>query len=99
MNLEIQIQSIAISIFFGLFTSLTFNSIYCFIFKTKKKIRLLITIGYIFLNLTLYFILLMCINNGVIHNYFLFSLLIGFFIGNKKTKKLRYKFNSYNNEV
>lgn len=92
MNLEIQIQSITASILYGLFISLTFNMMYCFMFKSKKIIRWLITLGYIFANITLYFTLMLIVNNGVIHMYFLLSFLCGFFIGNKTTKKLRYKF-------
>lgn len=92
MSLEIQIQSIMLSVFYGLFISLTFNMIYSFLFKTKKIIRWVVTLGYIFINLTLYFILLKVINNGIIHVYFLISLICGFFIGNKTTRKIRYKF-------
>ena len=95
MSLEIQIQSIAFSIFFGLFTSLTFNILYPFLFKTKKVLKVIITLIYVLLNVSLYFYFLFLINYGNIHNYFLISLIIGFLIGNRKTKKLKNKFDPY----
>ena len=95
MSLELQIQSIAFSIFFGLFTSLTFNLLYPFLFKTKKVLKVIITLIYVLLNVSLYFYFLFLINYGNIHNYFLISLIIGFLIGNRKTKKLKNKFDPY----
>ena len=92
MDLETQIQSVAISIFFGLFVSLTFNLLYPFVLKLNKTVKFFITFLYVFINVTLFFLLLMLVNNGIIHIYFLLSLLIGFCIGNKTTKRLRYKF-------
>ena len=97
MDLEVQIQSIAISVFYGMFVSLTFNLLYPFIVELKKPIKILIVYMYMFIITTLFFILLLNINSGIIHVYFLFSLLIGFVVGDKTTKKLRCKFESTKN--
>lgn len=91
MKLEIQLQSLVMSFLFGMFFSLIFNVFYKVIFKIKKYLRLIIAILFLLINTTLYFWLLVLINDGVVHVYFLISILLGFLVGNRKTKKLRYK--------
>ena len=94
MTLEIQIQSIAFSIFFGLFISFSFNLIYLFFFNSKKILSILSICIYLYINFTLYFFLLKKINCGIVHNYFLLAVILGFVLGTIVYKKVRYvKFN------
>ena len=90
MNLEIQIQSIVASISYGLFISLLFNLLHRWIICSNLFLRYLFNIIFSIIISTIYFIMLYIVNNGVISYYFLLSVIIGFFIGNRKTKKLRY---------
>lgn len=95
MSLEIQIQSICLSVFYGMFSALTFNLFYSIMFKSKLVIRIILMALYSFLLFSLYFLLLVAINEGIIHVYFCFAFLVGFLISNRKTKILRSKFNPY----
>ena len=89
MNLEIQIQSLIVSFVFGLFASLLYNLFY-FILYNKNKIILVISNIIYSLSLSiLYFYFMLLINNADIHPYFISLLILGFLIGNLKTKKSR----------
>lgn len=89
MNLEIQIQSLIFSFVFGLFFSLMFNIFYRFLFKGRLPIKIISNLVFVLANIFLYFLLLKIINEGIIHFYFIIMLILGFILGNKKTKKIR----------
>ncbi|MBQ7137210.1 MAG: hypothetical protein IJO43_04470 [Bacilli bacterium] len=89
MSLEIQIQSLIVSFIFGMFFSVLFNLFYKFLFIRKKIIK--ITVNFLFITITtlLYFSVLCIINSGIIHSYFIIMLILGFWIGNKKSRRIR----------
>jgi len=58
----------------------------------KIYYRIVTSIFFILVNVFLYFLLLRLINCGVIHPYFLLMILLGFFVGNSKTRVLRFLF-------
>ena len=89
MNLEVQMQVCVFSFFFGMWLSLEFNFLYCFIKKINRFLKFFIQLLLILLNVTLYFIILYYINNGIISIYILFMLINGFLFANIKTKKIR----------
>lgn len=89
MNLELQIQSLIFSFIFGMFFSLMFNLFYKYLFRGKSWFRFITNMIFVFFHVILYFSLLMMINDGRIHLYFIIMLTLGFIIGNKKTKKIR----------
>ena len=89
MNLEIQIQSLIVSFIFGMFSSLLYNVFYFLLYNNKLFIKILSNLTYSILLSLLYFYILYLINNANLHIYFLLLLIIGFIIGNKKTKKIR----------
>lgn len=91
MNLETQIQSLIASFIFGMFFSLTYNTLHKYLYVHNLLIKIFNNFIYIIVNVTIYFITLQLINNGIIHPYFLISSLLGFIIGNKTTKKVRSK--------
>ena len=93
MVLKLQIQSLVFCLSYGLFTSLTFNLIYMYMFSSKLLIKLLTSIVYVFITVSLFFCFLILINNGVLNNFFILFTIIGFIIGNNKTKKIRFYFN------
>lgn len=89
MHLEIQIQTLIFSLLYGMFFSLVFNAFYLYIVESRSYIKIIINICVLFLFSIIYFLVLVKINNGAIHIYLFIFLIIGFFIGNNKTKKKR----------
>lgn len=89
MNLEIQIQSLIFSLVFGMFFSLMFNLFYKRLFCGKLILRVVTNLIFITINTLLYFEILRMINNGIIHLYFIIAMIIGFVLGNVKTKVIR----------
>ena len=90
MTLEVQIQSIIYSFVYGLFFSFLLNFNYRFLFLGKRVYRILINFLFIVDNVLLYFILLRYINYGEMHYYFLLLVILGYFVGNHTTKKIRF---------
>ena len=93
MDLEIQIKSITFSIFYGMTISLLFNLFHKILVNKKNRVvNFIITLVFVLVICTVFFMFLYKINNGIINYYFIISVLIGFIIGNRKTKKIRYSF-------
>ncbi len=91
MNLEIQIQSLISSFVYGLYLSLIYNIFYKYLYNKNIIINLISNLLFTIINVSSYFFILILINKGTIHIYFLISLISGFLIGNKSTKKIRIK--------
>ena len=91
--LDIQIKSIVFSFLYGMFFSFLLNLNYKFIYYSKGILKILINIFFVVDNVLLYFIILRYINNGIVHFYFLLSLVIGYFSVNKVSSRLRNIFN------
>jgi hypothetical protein len=89
MTLEVQIQSIVYSFVFGMAMSLFFNILYKFLFNNKVIIKFISTEVFIITNLIIYFTILRKINYGIVTYYFIIIIIIGFLIGNRKTKLIR----------
>ena len=87
--LNIQIKSIVFSFLYGVFFSFLLNLNYKFIYYSKGILKILINIFFVVDNVFLYFIILRYINNGIVHFYFLLSLVIGYFSVNKVSSRLR----------
>lgn len=86
--LKTQIKSIFFSFLYGVFFSFMLSLNYKFIFYTEGIVKILINFLFILDNVFLYFILLRFINNGIVHYYFIFSIILGFFSVNKISNKL-----------
>jgi len=89
MTLEVQIQSIVYSCVFGMTISLFFNLLYKYLFHNKKIIKFISTELFIIISLIIYFTILRKINYGIVTYYFIIMIIIGFLIGNRKTKLIR----------
>ena len=88
MNLELQILSLIFSFSFGIVLSYLYNLFYNFLNYKIRRYNILINILF-FLNVFLiYFIMLILINDGIIHIYFLFLLILGFLLFLNKSKSL-----------
>lgn len=88
--LDIQIKSIVFSFMYGIFFSFLLNLNYKFIYYSKGLLKILINIFFIVDNVFLYFIILKCINDGIVHYYFILSLFLGFLCVNKVASKVHF---------
>ncbi len=93
MTLKLQVQSIVFCLSYGLFISLTFNFLYIYMFYSRLIIKMLSSIIYVLLISTIFFYFLILINNGILNNYFILFTILGFIIGNNKTKRIRFYLN------
>ncbi len=91
--LNIQIKSIIFSFLYGILFSIFANLNYKYIYYSKGILKILINIMFVFDNVLIYFILLRCINNGILHYYFILSLIVGFISVNKLVSKILFKHN------
>ncbi len=96
MNLEIQIQSMIVSFIFGLFISLLYNLFYFLLYNKNKIILILSDFIFSIINSLLFFYLMYKINYANVHPYFVFLLICGFFVGNKKTRVIRKNYKEKN---
>lgn len=86
--LNVQIKSIFFSFFYGCFFSFLLNLNYKFVYLTKGIRKVIFNLIFIIDNVLLYFIIIRHINNGILHYYFVLSIIIGFFSVNKLTSKV-----------
>ena len=89
MNLETQIQSIIISFVYGLFISGLYNLLYFALYNNNKIIKVLSCVLFNISLTVLFFYIMYLINYGIIHPYFVILLVVGFVLGNFKTKNIR----------
>lgn len=87
--LDIQVKSIIFSFIYGGIFSLLLTLNYKFLYNYNGIKKFLINIFFIIDNVLLYFIILNYINNGIVHLYFLISILIGFLTVNKVASIIR----------
>lgn len=92
MNLNIQIYSLIYSFIFGVIFSVCTELNYRLLFSKNKLIKILFTFIYIVDFSLIYFIFLKKINNGIIHNYFLLSIVVGYLVGSFSFKTKIYTF-------
>lgn len=90
--LNIQLKSIIFSYLYGCFFSFLLNFNYKFIYYSKGIFKILINVIFVVDNVFLYFIILRYINYGIIHFYFVISLVLGFFSVNKVISKMQKSF-------
>lgn len=95
MNLTIQLNLLAFSFFYGIFVSLLINLNYKLLYNENKLIKILSTILFVGVNVLLYFIILLRINNGILHFYSLLIIVVGFILENYIERKLVPKLVAY----
>ena len=78
MKLDIQIYSFLYSFIFGIIFYFLLDVFNKLVFKLKKVLKFFISVIFILLIASVYFLGLLFINNGVIHIYFLLSILVGY---------------------
>ncbi len=86
MELKIQIISLIYSFIYGVFFSIMLNINYKNLYHSRKHIKIISTIIFVFVNVLIYFLILKRINNGMIHPYLLIAFLFGNLIDNGSIK-------------
>lgn len=81
MNLKIQLLSLGFSFVFGIFFILLVKTNYRFLFLSKKIVKVLSSFFFILDMALLYFLIIMWINQGVLHIYFLLMFFSGSYFG------------------
>ena len=80
MNLKVQIITIIFSLIFGFLFSLIINVIKKWLFKINKFLQLFISLLLTFFMALVYFYILLKLNNAIIHPYFIFVFILGYYI-------------------
>ncbi|MBQ9018801.1 MAG: hypothetical protein IJ097_00635 [Bacilli bacterium] len=88
MDLKIQIISLLFSFLYGIFLFILFRIQYkCFVLK-KEKWKIIFNGIYCIVFSLLYFFLLLFINDGTLHFYFLLLISFGFLLTHHLSKKI-----------
>ena len=89
MELKIQIYSLLFSFLYGILFFFLVNINYKYLYHKKIIIKIIINILFIINNVLIYFIIMKLINNGVLHIYFLFTILGGYLLTKLTCKRFK----------
>ncbi len=82
MPLNIQINSLLFCLLYGIFFGILYGMNYKILYESKIIFRIIITFLFIIDNILFFYLILLRINNGIIHPYFILMLIMGYYIGN-----------------
>ena len=80
ISLNIQFLSLFVSFLYGFVVYILLEVNYKFLMTSNLVVRVIMSMFFILFITLLYFIILLCINNGYIHIYFFISVLCGYFV-------------------
>lgn len=80
MILKVQIISLIFSFVFGIFIYLILELFNKYIYNKKICIKIIFSLLYSLIFSLLYFFILLNINNGILHSYFFFMIIIGYLL-------------------
>ena len=78
INLSVQFISLVVSFLYGMFFYILLEINYKFLTFSYIIIKILLSFIFVLFNTLLYFIILLYINKGYVHIYFLFCILCGY---------------------
>ena len=82
MLLNVQILSLMVSFLYGCFFYILLELNVKFIYSYSLVVRVIVSFLFVLFNTLLYFLILVYVNNGYVHVYFLFSLILGYIFCN-----------------
>ena len=88
MSLNIQIYSLLFSFLYGIILYILLEINYRFLFEGKIIYRIIISFLFVMVLSLVYFLVLLKINNGVLHLYFFLSMFTGYLLSFVIYKKL-----------
>ncbi len=83
MNLVIQLKSLSFSFFFGILFYFIVKASSKFLYSKKKYESIISAFLVAILSCLIFFIIIKKINNGIIHLYFILSIILGYFVSYK----------------
>lgn len=95
MEIQLQLLSILISFFFGIFFSILTNLNYRYLFSKHIWFKTTFTVIYILDMALLYFLVMKMLNNGIIHSYFLLFVGLGFLFSFIKLSRYINRFKTW----
>jgi hypothetical protein len=99
MKLNIQINTLLVSILFGIYFCLILD-IFKKILLKNKILQFILSFIIVLFNSIIYFLILLKLNNAILHPYYIIALLIGFLIENvifKTFKRIVKKYKRWYN--
>lgn len=78
MILGVQVISLLVSFGYGIFFYLTLELNSRFIYSSNLFVRIVYSLLFVVFHTLLYFLILMYINNGYVHLYFILCIMIGY---------------------
>lgn len=88
MSLSVQILSFVFSFFYGVFFEILLELNTKIIYSSKLFVKIIGTFLFVLFNTLLYFVILMKINNGILHIYFFLCIIFGYTLTCKVKKKI-----------
>ena len=80
MSLIIQIKTLLFSILYGFIFSLLLSLLYKYVLKLKKYNQIIFSCLYALINAITYFYILLRLNYGILHPYYIIGFILGFII-------------------
>ncbi len=99
MPLNTQIISLLFSFIYGIFFSVFLDINHKIIYNSHKIIKLIGTTFVVFLNVLIYFILLLKINNATFHPYELIMIILGYILENIIKNKIKKIFSKSRKQI
>ena len=94
MNINIQIYSLLFSFLYGIIFYILLEINYNFLFEGKSIYRIIISFLFVIVLSLIYFLILLKINNGILHLYFFLLMFTGYLLSFVIYKKLIVKKNN-----
>ena len=88
MELDVQIVSLGISLLYGMFFYILLEINARFLYSSSNFIKIVCSFLFVLFNSLLYFLILLFVNNGYVHGYFLICLGIGYILCKVIHKKI-----------
>ncbi len=98
MDLDIQIKSLVFSFLFGIYFNILIIFFDRFLYKVRIRFQVINSFIFCIINAIIYFFILKRINNGIIHLYFILSIILGImfeqFVINKLFIRFKYWYDN-----
>ncbi len=78
MSLHVQILSFAVSFFYGIFFEMFLGVSEKVLYSSKLLVKIIGSFLFVMFHTLLYFIILIKINNGILHIYFFLCIILGY---------------------
>lgn len=88
MSLKVQVISFLFSFFYGIFFEILLSVSEKILYSSKLIVKIIGSLLFVLFTTLLYFVILIKINNGVLHVYFFLCILLGYTIMCKVRKKI-----------